>query len=160
MTTGDTLRFMVRMEIDACDCHVIELIPIDSSGVTGPNDFVLMGWRGETRHQDILGNIAVDVSDSNSPNSLPGGSGLSQNYLNPFNPVTSIEFAIPRVNHVSVDVFGVLGRRVMTLASLLVIAMHYMTEPGGPWSYQLLWLAFAVFGALAAIAGAISTRRI
>ncbi len=40
---------------------------------------------------------------------------LDQNYPNPFNPVTTIRFAVPKRTHVSLLLFDVMGRRVLTL---------------------------------------------
>lgn len=46
---------------------------------------------------------------------LPTQATLSANYPNPFNPVTTIEYSINKVEHVSLKVFDVTGRVVATL---------------------------------------------
>ncbi|NNE69777.1 MAG: T9SS type A sorting domain-containing protein, partial [Rhodothermales bacterium] len=48
---------------------------------------------------------------------LPIEFDLSPNYPNPFNPATTIEFAIPEAIDVRLEVFDVLGRRVQTLVN-------------------------------------------
>ncbi|MFT5142994.1 MAG: YVTN family beta-propeller protein, partial [Thalassolituus oleivorans] len=48
---------------------------------------------------------------------LPLEFDLSPNYPNPFNPVTTIEFALPESIDVRLEVFDVLGRRVQTLVN-------------------------------------------
>ncbi len=49
------------------------------------------------------------------PTELPSEYVLSPNYPNPFNPTTTIQFQIPLAEHVRLDVFDLLGRKVMTL---------------------------------------------
>ncbi|MBO6576375.1 MAG: tandem-95 repeat protein [Rhodothermales bacterium] len=48
---------------------------------------------------------------------LPEEFELQQNYPNPFNPVTRIRFGLPVSEHVHIEVFDALGRRVSTLVN-------------------------------------------
>jgi Secretion system C-terminal sorting domain/The GLUG motif len=48
---------------------------------------------------------------------VPRELSLGQNYPNPFNPSTTIEFTLAEDSHVSLKVFDMLGREVMTLVN-------------------------------------------
>lgn len=55
------------------------------------------------------------VTDAGSGSILPQAFALQRNYPNPFNPVTSIRFELPRAARVSITVYDMLGREVRTL---------------------------------------------
>lgn len=59
----------------------------------------------------IIGPTAVDGEEIDLPTEFT----LSQNYPNPFNPATEIKFALPENAHVKIEIFNVLGQRVLTL---------------------------------------------
>jgi flagellar hook assembly protein FlgD len=40
---------------------------------------------------------------------------IAQNYPNPFNPRTTLSYGLPRDSEVRIDIFNVLGQRVLTL---------------------------------------------
>ncbi|MFZ1685229.1 MAG: S8 family serine peptidase [Candidatus Zixiibacteriota bacterium] len=63
--------------------------------------------------------VAFPPTDEPAQNAVaanvPAGFDLSQNYPNPFNPTTNINFSVPATSHVTVEVFNILGQRVVTL---------------------------------------------
>ncbi|REL38120.1 T9SS C-terminal target domain-containing protein [Rhodohalobacter sp. SW132] len=64
-----------------------------------------------------IDNVQVEKVDavSNEAIEQPLSFELNQNYPNPFNPTTSITYTLPQSADVRLDVFNVLGQRVMTL---------------------------------------------
>jgi len=54
---------------------------------------------------------------------IPIKYNLSQNYPNPFNPVTNLEFGIPELEFVTLKIYDVLGRELVTL-------VNEIKEPG------------------------------
>ena len=48
---------------------------------------------------------------------IPQEYSLSQNHPNPFNPITSIDFAIPEEGEISLKIFDINGREVEKLAT-------------------------------------------
>jgi len=54
---------------------------------------------------------------------IPDKFELSQNYPNPFNPVTNLEFGIAKLEFVSIKIYDVIGRELITL-------VNEVKEPG------------------------------
>ena len=59
--------------------------------------------------------VTTDVAVGPRSNAVPEGFVLFNNYPNPFNPSTVIEFEVPVASHVTITVFDVLGRKTATL---------------------------------------------
>jgi hypothetical protein len=60
-----------------------------------------------------VADFVVDADDDASP--LANIFSLSDNYPNPFNPATRIEYTIPKQTRIELTVFDILGRTVRTL---------------------------------------------
>ncbi len=59
-------------------------------------------------------NITVGINNNN--NSIPQNYSLKQNFPNPFNPSTTIQFDSPKGGHVRLAVYDALGKQVALLA--------------------------------------------
>ena len=76
-------------------------------------------------------------------NGIHGQLRLFQNYPNPFNPVTNLEFGISDLGFVSLKVYNVLGKEVVTLVNDKFSPGNYKVEfagnglPSGVYFYRL-----------------------
>ncbi|SYZ72488.1 exported hypothetical protein [Candidatus Zixiibacteriota bacterium] len=68
-----------------------------------------------------------DVNEASAP--IPTSFTLGDNYPNPFNPVTTIEYTLARRADVNLEIFNILGERICTLVA--------ETKPAG--SYRITW---------------------
>ncbi|MDP3581102.1 MAG: T9SS type A sorting domain-containing protein, partial [Ignavibacteria bacterium] len=57
----------------------------------------------------------IGVQTEIESNILPQEFALDQNYPNPFNPSTTIKYQLSKASYVSLKVYDVLGREVITL---------------------------------------------
>lgn len=78
----------------------------------------------------ILNPVGVNQSDPTVPHTF----GLEQNFSNPFNPSTTIEFRVAQEEHVLLQIFDLLGRSAATLVD----------ERKMPGTYRLRWDAHAL----------------
>jgi hypothetical protein len=61
-----------------------------------------------------IDDINVEIYYSNAPE-IPVDYSLSQNFPNPFNPSTSIQFSVPKTGFVTIKVYDLIGQEVTTL---------------------------------------------
>jgi flagellar hook assembly protein FlgD len=80
---------------------------------------------------------------------LPSTYTLSQNFPNPFNPTTTIEYSIPTTGNVSLAIYNVAGQKIRTLVNASQSANFYkvvwdgkndngMTVGTGTYFYKLV----------------------
>jgi hypothetical protein len=53
---------------------------------------------------------------------------LKQNYPNPFNPTTSISYQVPNAEFVTIKIYNILGKEIMTLVNEVKQPGMYMVE--------------------------------
>lgn len=59
----------------------------------------------------------VDVSEITGEISLPEKFQLLQNFPNPFNPITTVNYLVPKTSNVSLIIYDIIGREVVTLVN-------------------------------------------
>ena len=119
--TGDTFSYVVTVSGTydyQCDVHF-------SLGMIGSFTAIVSGF------QDNASTVVPEVFR------------LEQNFPNPFNPVTTIGYDIPRASEVVLNVYNVLGENIATLVSARQPAGHYEVKwnagnsPSGIYYYKI-----------------------
>ncbi len=101
--------------------------------------FAVMDSGGVFRRN--LSNIVTGISDNKIES--PVSFNLNQNFPNPFNPTTTINFQIPSASKVSLKIYDVLGREVALLVNEYKTAGKYSVNfnannlPSGVYLYNL-----------------------
>ena len=87
----------------------------DSDGVCDADDSCASTTSGETVDTDGCSESQLSISQVGT--ALPAEFSIAQNFPNPFNPVTSITFDVAEMDEVSLVVYDLTGKEVITLVS-------------------------------------------
>ncbi len=105
----------------------------------GSRFYVTDSYSGTVRVYKETGATGVEATEA----SIPSYFQLLQNYPNPFNPTTAITYDIAKPSHVTLTVYDILGRQVVTLVNAAKSPGHYQVTfdgarlPSGVYFYRL-----------------------
>jgi len=87
--------------------------------------------------------LVLDADDDN-PSVLPEDYSLGQNHPNPFNPVTTFTFSLPRASNISLEIYNIIGQTIAVAASgnypagVHEVNWEAVDLPSGVYFYRLL----------------------
>jgi hypothetical protein len=93
-------------------------------------------------NEDQLKNIKIRMK-TEAKIDVPKEFALYQNFPNPFNPTTKIQYDLPKNSHVSLKLYNLIGQEVLTLVNEEKPAGVYVTElnagnlPSGVYYYRI-----------------------
>jgi hypothetical protein len=95
-----------------------------------------VGPAASTSYQVVLGVWNAVTGTGTGVTEIPTGElpetfALAQNYPNPFNPVTQIAFDLPRATHAKLEIYNIVGRKVITLLDDKRSAGSYVADWDG-----------------------------
>lgn len=86
-------------------------VVVDMIDVRISDALIVIGTHGNGVYSGTVPVTGVQLSD----NTVPSNFELKQNFPNPFNPSTTIQFSLPKEVHVVLKVYDLVGREVTTL---------------------------------------------
>ncbi|MEA1972966.1 MAG: GLUG motif-containing protein, partial [Candidatus Cloacimonadota bacterium] len=75
--------------------------------------------------------ITVDITSADNDVEIPQSTELVGNYPNPFNPTTTIRFGLHQDMRVRIDIFNLIGQKIITLLDSEISAGYHSIEWNG-----------------------------
>jgi hypothetical protein len=109
LTYDDHLPWPVEADGAGSTLELIDVV-VDNS--------IPANWKASIGHgtPGKLNSVVTSVEENRFVE-IPSEFSLSQNYPNPFNPETRIKYQLPKTGHVSLKVYDILGRAIVTLVN-------------------------------------------
>lgn len=144
--TDGTDTLIVRIDPDVEDIAGQE-IPSGAVAVSGISGQFKLDKPYDSGYQ-IMPRFWNDIHTGNileiSETTVPTDYALRQNYPNPFNPITVIEYSLPEASKVNLNVYNVLGEKIMELVNKNLGSGTYQVYfdgnnlPSGIYYYSLI----------------------
>jgi len=100
--------------------HILVFYSLSGKTMAQEQEVLNFKTNGPIQIKDVVActaqgqSLEVEVVDMSSI-SIPTRFELAQNYPNPFNPVTTLRFGLPQDSNVRIEVYNILGQRIMVL---------------------------------------------
>ena len=102
--------------------------PITNSPLSGI-EIIVDGVSYGTSDQNGEINKPLEIEEIVDAQKIPKSYYLNQNYPNPFNPGTVIEYGLPKASRIKLEIYNILGQKVMTL----------LDKEQSPGTYKMAW---------------------
>jgi len=83
-----------------------------------------------TANRNLVANF-VDATSVEKESGIPKEYSLLQNYPNPFNPSTTVKYTIPKSEFVTLKIYNLLGREILTLVNEEELPGNYEVKLDG-----------------------------
>jgi len=140
VTAGDLIRDQKDMTfLTNVGTHLDANLAVmgQDKAFTGAGDLLVIHTTADLNPEQLVfeargfDNSRMDVGFTRTGGTaLPEVFNLKANYPNPFNPMTTISFALPEAQDVTLTVYGVNGRRIATL----------LNEPRTAGTHEVVWM--------------------
>ena len=125
---GTWAQGMYRMTNIDSSWKAVGLTGVYVTGMAENNGYIYIS----TDYNSIWSSALSTLTDIKSSwNQLPVDFNLSQNFPNPFNPTTNIQYSVGKVQHVSLKVYDILGNEITTLVNEVKIKGIYTVKFNG-----------------------------
>ena len=119
LTNSNTVTDLVNVQFDAVN-------GFNGKSVVEFSEFIIAGQHGDQLESNAS-SFEVDFNQA----IIPTKTELSNNYPNPFNPVTNIDYSIATDGYVSLTVYNLNGAEVRTLVGQNMVPGNYQVQWDG-----------------------------